>query len=160
MDFCPGRFTPSQLHGHPGRCAWHVVPKPCFGLRSDPLGQKLHRLGPLGTGCFSRKSASQPTRCLRLAQRRVHHPHRRGQDVPIRGESLILWSNQIRVEGVRLLSCWVHMLSGLYLPRRVKGHQPSFIAVMATLWESEIAAVWSQKQRGVVTRKGNSLLQA
>ena len=67
---------------------------------------------------------------------------------------------QIRVEGVRLLSCWVHMWSGLYLPRRVKGHQPSFIAVMATLWESVIAAVWSQKQRGVVTRKGNSLLQA
>ena len=114
MDFCPGRFTPSQLHGHPGRCAWHVVPKPCFGLRSDPLGQKLHRLGPLGTGCFPRKSASQPTRCLRLAQRRVHHPHRRGQGVPIRGESLILWSNQIRVEGVRLLSCWVHKLTNRF----------------------------------------------
>ena len=132
MDFCPGRFTPSQLHGHLGRCACHVVPKPCFGLRSDPLGHELHSLGLLGAGCFSWKVGSQPTRCLRLAEWRVHHPCRLGQGVSIRGESLTPLSNQICVDGVRLLSCWVHPEGSFQdVPQNLQPHNSNCILVLA-----------------------------
>ena len=106
MDFRPGRFT------HPSSMATLKVCVPrgtqtLLRFRSDQLGQKLHSLGPWGRVVFQGKAKPidsmyplGPTACTPPERKRARCPDR---------ESLTLLSDQIGIDGVRLLSCWVHM---------------------------------------------------